>query len=135
MDEEQMTQRVLRAFENPYLHILGHPTGRLINSRDPYGLRMEAVLDLAAEKGVALEVNGNPHRLDLKAEHVRMALKRGVKLVVSTDAHSVRELGHLRYSVGTARKGWARRGDVLNTLPADEFIAQLRERRRAAGSC
>ena len=135
MDEEQMTQRVLRAFENPYLHILGHPTGRLINSRDPYGLRMEAVLDRAAEKGIAVEVNGNPHRLDLKAEHVRMALKRGIKLVVSTDAHSVRELGHLRYSVGTARKGWARRGDVLNTLPADEFIAQLRERRAAARSC
>ncbi len=134
MDEEQMTQRVLRAFENPYLHILGHPTGRLINSRDPFGLRMEAVLDRAAQKGVAVEVNGNPHRLDLKAEHVRMALKRGAKLVVSTDAHSVRELEHLRYSVGTARKGWARRGDVLNTLPADQFVAALR-RRRAARSC
>jgi len=132
MDEEQMTRRVLRAFDNPCLHILGHATGRLINSRDPYPLRMEQILDRAAEKGVALEVNGNPHRLDLKAEHVRMALQRGVKLVVSTDAHSVRELGHLRYAVGTARKGWARQSDVLNTLPADRFVSELRQRRRDA---
>jgi len=132
MDEEQMTRRVLRAFDNPCLHILGHATGRLINSRDPYPLRMEQILDRAAEKGVALEVNGNPHRLDLKAEHVRMALQRGVKLVVSTDAHSVRELGHLRYAVGTARKGWARQRDVLNTLPADGFVSELRHRRRDA---
>jgi len=93
---------------------------------------MEQVLDRAAEKGVALEVNGNPHRLDLKAEHVRLALQRGVKLVVSTDAHSVRELGHLRYAVGTARKGWARKSDVLNTLPADRFASELRQRRRDA---
>ena len=132
MDEDQMTRRVLRAFDNPCLHILGHATGRLINSRDPYPLRMEQILDRAAEKGVALEVNGNPHRLDLKAEHVRMALQRGVKLVVSTDAHSVRELGHLRYAVGTARKGWARQSDVLNTLPADRFVSELRQRRRDA---
>ena len=132
MDEEQMTRRVLRAFDNPFLHILGHTTGRLINSRDPYPLRMEQILDRAAEKGVTLEVNGNPHRLDLKAEHVRMALQRGVKLVVSTDAHSVRELGHLRYAVGTARKGWARQSDVLNTLPADRFVSELRQRRRDA---
>jgi DNA polymerase (family 10) len=132
MDEEQMTHRVLRAFENPFLHVLGHATGRLINSRDPYPLRMEQILDRAAEKGIALEVNGNPQRLDLKAEHVRMALQRGVKLVVSTDAHSIRELGHLRYAVGTARKGWARKNDVLNTLSADQFVRELRERRRAA---
>ncbi len=126
MDEDQMTKRVLRAFDNPFTQILGHPTGRLINSREPYPLRMEEVLDRAAEKGVALEVNGNPHRLDLKAEHVRTALERGVKLVVSTDAHSTTELGHLKYSVGTARKGWARKQDVLNTLPLDQFAATLK---------
>jgi DNA polymerase (family 10) len=126
MDEEQMTRRVLRAFENPFLQILGHATGRLINSRDPYAMRMEEIFDRAAETGVALEVNGNPQRLDLKAEHVRMALQRGVKLVLSTDAHSVRELNHLRYATGTARKGWARKSDVLNTLPAPAFVAALR---------
>ncbi len=126
MDQDQMTQRVLRAFQNPFLQILGHPTGRLINSREPYPLRMEEVLDQAAEKGIALEVNGNPHRLDLKAEQVRGAIKRGVKLVVSTDAHSVAELRHLKYSVGTARKGWAKKEDVLNTLPAAQFAAALK---------
>jgi DNA polymerase (family 10) len=129
MDQDQMTQRVLRAFQNPFLQILGHPTGRLINSREPYPLRMEEVLDQAAEKGIALEVNGNPHRLDLKAEQVRGALERGVKLVVSTDAHSVAELRHLKYSVGTARKGWAKKDDVLNTLPVAQFTAALKSLR------
>lgn len=129
MDEDQMTQRVLRAFDNPYLQILGHPTGRLLNTREPSPMRMEEVLDKAAAKGVALEVNGNPHRLDLKAEHVHMALDRGVKLVVSTDAHSTAELSHLKYSVGTARKGWARKQDVLNTLPAQQFASALRNLR------
>ncbi|HZH74612.1 MAG TPA: DNA polymerase/3'-5' exonuclease PolX, partial [Archangium sp.] len=83
MDEEQMTRRLLQAFDNPHLHILGHPTGRLLQSREPYPLRMEAVLDKAAERGVVVEVNGKPERLDLKTEHVRLALQRGVKLVVS----------------------------------------------------
>lgn len=129
-DEDKMTQRVLRAFDNPYLHILGHATGRLINSRPPYGLRMPEVFEKAARRGVAIEVNGNPHRLDLHAEHVRQALTYGVKLVVSTDSHSVRELHHLRFSVGTARKGWARKEDVLNTLSADAFAHTLRTMRR-----
>jgi DNA polymerase (family 10) len=130
LDEEAMTRRVIRAFDNPFLHILGHATGRLINSREPYGLKMEQVLDKAAEKGVAVEVNGNPHRLDIKAEYVRLALQRGVKLVVSADSHSISELTHLAYAVGTARKGWARKADVLNTLPAVEFTTALRNMRR-----
>jgi DNA polymerase (family 10) len=124
-----MTQRILRAFDSPHLHILGHATGRLINSRPPSAMRMDAILDKAAQKGVVVEVNGSPHRLDLKADHVRMALERGVKLVASTDAHAVAELGYLHYSVGTARKGWARKSDVLNTLPADQFVATLRTMR------
>ncbi len=128
-DEDQMTRRVLAAFDNPYLHILGHATGRLINTRAPYGLRMAEVFEKAQRKGVVIEVNGNPHRLDLHAEHVRQALLQGVKLVVSTDSHSVRELAHLRFSVGTARKGWARKEDVLNTLPVAEFSHTLRTMR------
>ena len=129
MDEEQMTRRLLQAFDNPHLHILGHPTGRLIQSRDPYPMRMEAVLDKAAERGVVVEVNGKPERLDLKTEHVRMAIQRGVKLVVSCDAHRASDLENLAYAVATARRGWARRGDVLNTLPAERFISALREQR------
>ncbi|WP_071898587.1 DNA polymerase/3'-5' exonuclease PolX [Cystobacter ferrugineus] len=131
MDEDQMTRRLLKAFDNPHLHILGHPTGRMLPSRDPYPLRMEEVLDKAAERGVVVEVNGKPERLDLKTEHVRMALERGVKLVVSCDAHRAADLGNLAFSLGTARRGWARRGDVLNTLPADQFIATLRKQRAA----
>lgn len=127
MDEDQMTRRVVRAFDNPRLHVWGHPTGRLINSREPYGVRMEEILDAAVKRGVAIEVNGSPHRLDLKAEHVRMALRRGLKLVVSADSHSVAEVQNLRFAVGTARKGWARRGDVLNTLPAEQFSQALKE--------
>ena len=129
MDEEQMTRRLLQAFDNPHLHILGHPTGRLLQSREPYPLRMEAVLDKAAERGVVVEVNGKPERLDLKTEHVRQALQRGVKLVVSADAHKVADLGNLAFAVATARRGWARKGDILNTLPAEGFVDTLRTRR------
>src|SRR6266849_4981560 len=132
MDEEQMTKRVLRAFDNPHLHIFGHPTGRLIQSREPYPLRMEAVAEKAALQGIALEVNGNPKRLDLKAEHVRIALEHGTKLVASADAHSLEDLDNLRFAAGTARKGWARKGDVLNTLPATEFVAKLKSLRQSA---
>jgi len=132
MDEEQMTQRVLRAFDNPHLHILGHPTGRLINAREPYALRMEEIAEKAARNGVVLEVNGNPRRLDLHAEHVRIALRHGAKLVVSADAHSLADLGNLKFGAGTARKGWARKADVLNTLPAMDFVASLKQMRRAS---
>lgn len=132
LDEDGMTRRVLNALDHPMIHVLGHPTGRLIQAREPFPLRMEAVLDRAAERGVAVEVNGNPHRLDLKAEHVRMAVERGVKLVVSADSHSIRDLQNLRFAVATARKGWARRKDVLNTLPTERFVEALRQKNGAA---
>lgn len=129
MDEDQMTRRLLAAMDNPCLQILGHPTGRLINSREPYPVRMDEVLERAAERGVAVEVNGKPARLDIKAEYVRQAVKRGVRLVVSCDAHQKEDLRNLAFAVATARRGWARKGDVLNTLPADRFVTALRERR------
>jgi DNA polymerase (family 10) len=126
-DEDAMTQRVLNAFDNPNLMIWGHPTGRLINKREPAPMRMEELLDKAAKKGVTVEVNGSAERLDLKPEHIRLALARGLKLVASTDAHEVAELsGHLPLAVGTARKGWARKGDVLNTLGATAFLKAIR---------
>ncbi|RKH58742.1 DNA polymerase/3'-5' exonuclease PolX [Corallococcus llansteffanensis] len=128
LDEDQMTRRVLAALDNPHMHVLGHPTGRLIQSRDPYPLRMEEVLERAAERGVAVEVNGKPQRLDLKAEYVRQAVSRGVKLVASCDAHRQEDLKNLSFAVATARRGWARKKDILNTLPAASFLAALRER-------
>jgi DNA polymerase (family X) len=130
MDERQMTDRILRAFENPHLHILGHATGRLLQRRPPYALRIDEIIEAAALRGVAIEVNGNPNRLDLKSEYVRKAVDRGVKLVVSPDSHSTREIENVRYAVLTARRGWAKRGDVLNTLEANAFAAKLKEMRR-----
>ena len=125
--EEQVTKRVLAAFDNPFFMIWGHPTGRLLLKREPAPMRMEELLDKAAKKGVTVEVNGAPERLDLSAEHVRLALQRNLKLVLSTDAHSVTELReNLFYAVGTARKGWARKGDVLNARSAADFTAALR---------
>ena len=129
MDEDQMTRRLLTALDNPCLHILGHPTGRLLQSREPYPVRMEEVLERAAERGVAVEVNGKPARLDIKAEYVRQAVQRGVRLVVSCDAHRKEDLRNLAFAVATARRGWARKRDVLNTLTAEGFITALRARR------
>jgi DNA polymerase (family X) len=126
-DEDQMTRRVLNALDNPHFMIWGHPTGRLLLKRDPAPMRMEEILDKAAKKGVAVEVNGCPERLDLKPLHVRQALERGLKLVASTDAHSIAELStHLPLAVATARKGWARPEDVLNTQSAEAFVSALR---------
>ncbi|GMU58854.1 MAG: DNA polymerase/3'-5' exonuclease PolX [Myxococcaceae bacterium] len=125
-DEDAMTRRVLNAFDNPHLHIWGHPTGRLLLKREPAPLRMEEILDKAAKKGIAIEVNGCPERMDLAPEYVRRALQRGLKLVISTDAHSVGELAtHLPFAVAAARRGWATKADVLNALPARDFVKQL----------
>jgi DNA polymerase (family 10) len=128
--EDEMTQRVLRALDNPYLDIWGHPTGRLIRHRDPVPLRMQEILEKAAEKGTILEVNGSPYRLDLSAEHIRMALKLGLKLVVSADSHSVRELDNLRDGATNARRGGATREVVLNTLGLEDFQRTLAQRRK-----
>ncbi len=128
-DEAKMTARVLRAFDNPHLMIWGHPTGRLLLKREPAPMDMERIFDKAAEKGITLEVNGCPERLDLKPEHVRSALKRGLKISISTDAHSTRELAsHLPLAVACAQKGWARKSDVVNTLNSDDFLKAIRRR-------
>lgn len=121
-DEDAMTKRVLRAFDNPHLHIWGHPTGRLLLRRDAAPMRMEEILDKAAKKGITVEVNGCPERMDLASEHVRKALERGIKLSISTDAHSIHELSvHLPYAIASARRGWARKTDVVNTLDLKGF--------------
>ena len=131
-DQAAMTARVLRALDHPCTDVLGHPTGRLLQRREPSPLDMPAVLERAAKRGVFLEVNGNPDRLDLSADHVRLALQAGASLVVSADAHSTDALHNVGYAVHTARKGGARRCDVLNTLGADEFLSAIRRRRARA---
>jgi DNA polymerase (family 10) len=129
MNEKEMTARMLAAMDNPYLTIIGHPTGRLLLSRDPYPIDLDAVMDKAAETGVALEINGDPHRLDLDWRVLRQARDGGVAISIGADAHSVAGLGYVNYGLNMARKGWLRPGDILNARPVDEFVAFARGRR------
>jgi DNA polymerase (family X) len=128
MAQREMTRRVEEAMRNPYVRCLSHPTGRLINRRPENALDLERVFEVARETGVALEVNGLSPRLDLSGAHVREALRAGVQIVCSTDAHSTRGLGNMALSVHTARRGWATAADVLNTRP----LRALLDARRAS---
>ena len=117
MAREAMTQRIVRALQHPRVHILGHPTGRLLRKREPYAVDMEQVIRAAGAQGVLLEVNAQPERLDLHDLHIAMARLAGVRVVVSTDAHRVEELEFMRYGVDQARRGWCEASDVANTRP------------------
>ena len=130
MEEPQMTDRVLRAIENPYVDVLGHPTGRLLLKRDGYRLNVEQVALAAARAGVAMEINCQIDRLDLNDAHARLARERGVRLVISTDAHSVVALANQRWGVRMARRAWASPEDVLNTRSVDDLRQSLRRNRR-----
>jgi DNA polymerase (family 10) len=126
MPTRELTKRTVEAMRNPHVRCLSHPKGRIINHRPENALDLDAVFEVALETGVALEVNGLPDRLDLRGEHVRGAVAVGVRIVVSTDAHSVRGLGNMELAVHTARRGWATVGDVLNALPWEEYRGQPR---------
>jgi DNA polymerase (family X) len=117
MPRREMTKRVEEALRNPHVRCLSHPKGRMINRRPENALDLDRIFEVALEHGVALEVNGLPDRLDLSGDHVREALRAGVRIVCSTDAHSVRGLGNIELSVHTARRGWATAADVVNTGP------------------
>ncbi len=128
MPREEMTERILAAIENPYTQILAHPTGRLLLRREAFEYDMEKVVEACAKAGVALECNASPERLDLKDTHLRMAKQRGAKIVISTDAHSIKGLRMMRYGVSTARRGWIEKSDVINALPLEQFLAALRRK-------
>jgi DNA polymerase (family 10) len=130
-EEAQMTERLLRALECPWVDVLGHPTGRLLLRREPVRVNMEQVTAAAARHGVAIEINCQPHRLDLNDAHARLACERGARIIISTDAHSAMELGNLRWGVQMARRGWLSPEAVLNTRPLDEFRSLLRRHRHA----
>ncbi len=123
---EQATRRLLVAMENPYVDIIGHPTGRLLGRRDPFDLDMEAVIATAAETGTVLELNAHPERLDLNDVHLRMARKAGVRIAIDTDAHEARQFGHIRWGIATARRGWIAPSDVVNTAPLETLLAGMR---------
>jgi DNA polymerase (family 10) len=120
-DRETMTRRVLRAIAHPSVHILGHPTGRMMPRRPGSDLDMEAVCRAALTHGVALEINANPHRLDLKDDHAFLARELGCLFAISTDAHSPGELDLMRFGVATAQRGWVQAKDVVNTWPLEQL--------------
>jgi DNA polymerase (family 10) len=115
LDARKQTERMLRAMDNKYVSILAHPSGRLLGEREAYPIDLERVIEGAKERGVALELNAHPARLDLDDVHCKLAKELGVKLVISTDAHSTFGLDAMRYGVGQARRAWLERKDVLNT--------------------
>jgi DNA polymerase (family 10) len=118
---ESLTRKVTEAMRHPTVTCLSHPHGRIINHRPPNALDLDKVIEVALETGVALETNGLPDRLDLAAPHIRRALDAGVPIVASTDAHSVRGLGNMRLAIATARRGWARAADIVNSRPLGEL--------------
>jgi len=132
MERAESTERMLAAIENPYVQIIGHPTGRILLRRDAMAYDMERILDAARRRGVVVECNAAPDRLDLKDAYLRMAKDRGVRVVISTDAHSIKNLELMRYGVQMARRGWIEKKDVLNALPLEQMLAALRPKPGAA---
>lgn len=132
MTATQMTDRVLKAMEDPHVTIIGHPTGRLLLTREPFAIDLDAVLAQAARLGVAVELNADPHRLDLDWRWCRTAREAGVTIELGPDAHSIAGLDHVALGVSMARKAWLTAGDVLNARSADDVLAFARRRRRAA---
>jgi DNA polymerase (family 10) len=130
MAKAAMTRRIVRALQHPRVHILGHPTGRLIGKRDPYAIDMAAVVKAARDHGVMLEINAQPERLDLDDLQATMARESGVQLVISTDAHRIEELDAMRYGVDQARRGWCEAKDIANTLRLDAFMKLLSKQAR-----
>ncbi len=127
---QEQTQRMLRAISNPYVDIIGHPTGRVLLERDGYTLDLEAVIDAAAAHGVCIEINADPSRLDLDWRYLHRARDKGIKIPIDPDAHTIAGLDKMRFGIGIARKGWLRASDVLNTMTTSELLDFFRSRRK-----
>ncbi len=125
LSREAMTRRITRAMRHPRVNVLAHPTGRLINRREPYPVDVEELVKVAKQEGVLLELNAQPDRLDLRDFHLQMAREAGVKIVISTDAHRSAELDYMRYGVDQARRGWLEKADVANTYTTEAFLKLL----------
>ncbi len=125
LSKKAQTKRLLKAIENPLVHVIAHPTGRLIGKREAIALDLRPVFEAAADAGVAMEINAQPERLDLNDIHIREAKEQGVKFTISTDAHAKDQLDFIRYGINQARRGWIEKGDVLNTLGLEALIEFL----------
>ena len=121
LSRRKQTERIIRAMDNPYFNILAHPTGRLLNAREPYDLDMEQIMAAALERGCFLEVNAQPIRLDLTDLYCQMAKSMGVKVAISTDAHRTTDLDFMRFGLGQARRGWLEPTDIINTQPLNKL--------------
>ena len=130
LPEEEMTKRLIRAMENPHVTILGHLTGRLLLRREAYAVNIPEILDAAAATGTMIELNADPHRLDMDWRWWRLAKEKGVQCVINPDAHSVEGLQNLYFGVGTARKGWLTKSDIVNCLPLAKVIPVLEAKRK-----
>lgn len=131
MTEEEMTKRIIKAMSNPHTTIFGHPTGRLLLSREGYKVDIKKTIDAAADLNVVIELNSHPYRLDLDWRHCKYARERGVKVSINPDAHHIDDLSNVSYGVGIARKGWLTAKDVINTMSPSEIKAFLKRRREA----
>ncbi|HEV2292027.1 MAG TPA: DNA polymerase/3'-5' exonuclease PolX [Gemmatimonadales bacterium] len=131
MGRDEMTARMLRALDDPHLTIVGHPTGRLLLAREAYAVDLDALIEKAASVGAAIEINADPHRLDLDWRVLRAARARGLAISIGADAHDVGGIGNMEWGIGIARKGWLTAGDILNTRSVEEFLAFARKRRGA----
>ncbi|RJQ80639.1 MAG: DNA polymerase III, partial [Desulfobacteraceae bacterium] len=132
LPRERQTARILRAVNHPLCDILGHPTGRLIESRRPYEVDMQRIMQAARDKGCFMELNAHPDRLDLSDRHCRMAKEMGVKVAINTDAHSTAELGLIRFGIDQARRGWLEAGDVINTRGLTQLRRLFAQRRKSS---
>ena len=126
MTRRDMTKRIIRAIENPHVDMLFHPTGRIIQKRPAYEVDMEQVIKKAVQTNTLLEINAQPRRLDLKDNHIRMGVEAGARFVVNSDAHSKEHFMYLDFGVAQARRGWATKSDILNTLPLKQFLDKLK---------
>jgi DNA polymerase (family X) len=126
LSRAEQTERICRAIRNPHADILFHPTGRMLGKREAYDVDMDEVIRIAVETGTVLEIDAFPDRLDLNEEHARKAVEAGAKLVIDTDAHATAHLEFVDYGVAVARRAWVEAESVINTYPADEFLAALK---------
>ncbi len=122
MSQKEMTKRIIKAMKNPYIKFIGHPTGRLLNKRDPYDLDMDAIIDAAVTYNTALELNSQPARLDLTDKYLRQAKEKGAKIVINTDSHHSSQHVYMEYGIYIARRGWLEKDDVLNTYPLKKLL-------------
>ncbi|NOJ26535.1 MAG: DNA polymerase III, partial [Nitrososphaera sp.] len=123
---EAQTERLVMAAKNPSVDIIFHPTGRLINKREGYPVNITKLIEVAKDTHTALEIDAHYNRLDLKDDYVRLAVQNGVKLVIDSDAHHPIHYAFLQFGIGQARRGWAKKSDVLNTLSADRLLKSLK---------